>query len=448
MLERSVPLRTILFPRCWHPPFLFSIQIQPKETSMAKDESKGRGIGSNPKIPEFYSPVQVANILGVSKHVIDTKAISGKLAPKGTDAGGNPAFYRSQLEGFKEARQMFASRWDEEATIQPVRPFKLVELFAGAGGLAIGMEMAGLESVLLNEIDKRACATLRANRAGWNLVEGDVAKVGFREFDGSADVLTGGFPCQAFSYAGQRMGFKDARGTLFFEYARAVTECNPRVILAENVRGLLTHDKGRTFEAIKSVFDEIGYQLVEPRVLKAIFYKVPQKRERLFFVAVRKDLARFAKFKWPSPYYRILDLRDAFCKGDLYPTAVPPSPGNEYSKRKKEIMSHVPAGGYWRDLPYDLQREYMMKSYFQGGGKTGMARRLAWDEPSLTLTCSPAQKQTVRRPVPSQLGNTPGYKPSRTTGNSRDPWSPSTSRSGMPCQSTSPMQWGVLWYGF
>lgn len=159
---------------------------------------------------------------------------------------------------------------------------------------------------------------------------------------------------------------------------------------------MLKHENGQTLEAITSVIDEIGYELVEPRVLKAMFYQVPQKRERLFLVAIRKDLAKYIKFNWPSPYKRIMTLADALKKGELYSTDVPSSIGQTYPQRKAEILSLVPQGGYWRDLPDDLQREYMKKSYFLGGGKTGMARRLAWDEPSLTLTCAPAQKQTER----------------------------------------------------
>jgi DNA (cytosine-5)-methyltransferase 1 len=92
----------------------------------------------------------------------------------------------------------------------------------------------------------------------------------------------------------------------------------------------------------------------------------------------------------------MMTLRDALCAGELYPNDVPSSKGQTYPQRKAEIMSCVPAGGYWRDLPNELQREYMKKSYFLSGGKTGMARRLCWDEPSLTLTCAPAQKQTER----------------------------------------------------
>jgi len=95
-------------------------------------------------------------------------------------------------------------------------------------------------------------------------------------------------------------------------------------------------------------------------------------------------------------YKRVYVLKDALKTGELYPNDVPQSIGQKYSKRKEEILRLVPQGGYWRDLPDELQREYMQGSYFLGGGKTGMARRLSWEEPSLTLTCSPSQKQTER----------------------------------------------------
>jgi DNA (cytosine-5)-methyltransferase 1 len=161
------------------------------------------------------------------------------------------------------------------------------------------------------------------------------------------------------------------------------------VFLAENVRGLMEHDHGKTLAVILKVIEELGYTLcAPPTVLKAIFYEVPQKRERLLLVAVRNDLIPYAFFEWPAPCKRILTLKDALKAGELYHSDVPQSPGQTYPKQKKEILSYVPQGGYWRDLPEALQREYMKKSYFLTGGKTGMARRLSWDAPSLTLTCS------------------------------------------------------------
>ncbi|MGR5286166.1 DNA cytosine methyltransferase [Vibrio maritimus] len=339
-----------------------------------------------------FSVEVLADILSQSKSTMEARIRRGEL--KRCEESGTIGL--DQVEHHPEIQSMVQTLWDDERAVKPLRPYKLVELFAGGGGLAIGMEQAGLESILLNEMDKHACATLRHNRPDWNVIEGDIAKVDFTQIEEEVDILTGGFPCQAFSYAGKSLGFEDTRGTLFFEMARAIKETQPKVFLAENVRALLTHDDGRTLETIKSVIDELGYELVEPRVLKAIFYKVPQKRERLILVAIRKDLAQKVKFHWPSPYRKVMTLRDAFYAGELYDTDVPESEGQLYPERKREIMEHVPQGGYWRDLSDDLQREYMGGSYFLGGGKTGMARRLSLDEPSLTLTTSPAQKQTER----------------------------------------------------
>lgn len=349
---------------------------------------------------EYYAIAEVADILSVSKETLRRWDEKGKLTPIRHPINNYRVYHRKQLFEFEEAQLMFKSLWDEELETKPHRSYKSIELFAGAGGLALGLEKAGFEAQLLNEIDKYACETLKKNRPHWNVLQGDIKNIDFTPYKHNIDFLSGGFPCQAFSYAGQKLGFEDARGTLFYEFARAVKESQPKVFLAENVRGLLSHDEGRTLATIKSIISEIGYELiVEPNVLKAMFYQVPQKRERLFFVGVRRDV--FEKisrdnFQWPSPYRRIFTLNDAFKKGELYGCDVPESPGQEYPKRKKEILSMVPQGGYWRDLPEDVQREYMQKSYFLGGGKTGMARRLSYDEPSLTLTCAPAQKQTER----------------------------------------------------
>ena len=261
-----------------------------------------------------------------------------------------------------------------------------LELFAGAGGMALGFENAGFQSVLLNEFDKNASETLRTNRPDWHVVEGDVRELDFAKYAGKVDVVAGGFPCQSFSYAGHSRGFDDTRGTLFFDFARCIQQVKPKIALGENVRGLVNHDNGRTLSTMIRVLEDLGYN-VHYKVLKAQFHDVPQKRERLIIIGVRQDLDIPAYFPKENDY--ILSLSEAF-------TDVPPSEGASYPKRKAEILAHVPAGGYWRDLPDDLQREYMKKSYFLGGGKTGMARRLAWEEPSLTLTCSPAQKQTER----------------------------------------------------
>ncbi|WP_038369396.1 DNA (cytosine-5-)-methyltransferase [Brackiella oedipodis] len=341
------------------------------------------------------SLAEVADILGMSKGTLRRWDNDGKFISHRNKSNNYRYYKKEQLKQFEQAQFLFEDSWVEGDYVHS-KKYTVLELFAGAGGMALGLEKAGLDAVMLNEIDHHACNTLRRNRPQWNVVENDISKVDFSEYKDAVDVLAGGFPCQAFSYAGKKLGFEDTRGTLFFEFARAVKEINPRVILAENVRGLLNHDNGRTLETIRNVIKDLGYHLYEPKVLKAMFYKVPQKRERLILIAVRNDISEGIDFKWPATYHRVLTLKDALKKGELYDCDVPSSEGQEYPKRKKEILSMVPAGGYWRDLPVDIQKEYMLKSYYLGGGKTGMARRLSWDEPSLTLTCAPAQKQTER----------------------------------------------------
>jgi DNA (cytosine-5)-methyltransferase 1 len=263
--------------------------------------------------------------------------------------------------------------------------YTCVELFAGAGGTALGLDNAGIEHVLLNELDKNAVETLKSNRPDWNVVAGDVRELDFKGI--KADIVQGGFPCQAFSYAGRKMGFEDTRGTLFFEFARAIKEIRPKIAIGENVKGLAMHDNGRTLSTMLAVLKELGYR-VSTKILRAQYLDVPQKRERLIMIAIREDL-NVPFFSFPKEKDYTVSLREALSN-------CPVSSGQEYSEYKKSIMDIVPEGGYWRDLPDDLQRKYMGASYFMGGGKTGMARRLAWDEPSLTLTCNPAQKQTER----------------------------------------------------
>ncbi|HBE55107.1 MAG TPA: DNA (cytosine-5-)-methyltransferase [Prevotellaceae bacterium] len=341
------------------------------------------------------SPNNLSCLLGVSRATIEAWGRSG-ACPIHTGADGRRYLKLSELGHIEEVREMGVTKWEEEMGTTPACPYTSVELFAGGGGLALGMEKAGFRHVLLNEYDKYACQTLRKNHPEWNVAEGDIHGMDFTAYRDRVAFLSGGFPCQAFSYAGKRLGFEETRGTLFYELARAVKEIRPKAFLCENVRGLLEHDGGRTMETIRRVIAELGYALVEPRVLKAIRYDVPQKRERLFLVAIRDDIAPHVRFRWPDVCPSVRTLRDALCKGALYDTDVPPSPGQQYPEGKRKVMEMVPEGGDWRDLPKDVARNYMKGSYNLGGGKTGMARRLSMDEPSLTLTCAPAQKQTER----------------------------------------------------
>ncbi|MEI3611151.1 DNA (cytosine-5-)-methyltransferase [Pseudogracilibacillus sp. SO30301A] len=287
----------------------------------------------------------------------------------------------------------------EVRDIEPKSTYTVLELFAGAGGLGLGLEQAGFETVGLVEVDKYACDTLRKNRPNWHVIEEDIVKLTEDGIDqyleepkiGELDLLSGGYPCQAFSYAGKKGGLNDVRGTLFYNYAKLLNDLQPKMFLAENVRGLVNHDGGKTLKVMLDVFSEAGYN-VKWKILKALDYDVAQKRERIVIVGIRKDLYRENNdldYLFPKPYGYHLTLKDIL-------KDVPQSDGAKYPETKRKVLELIPPGGYWRDLPDDIAKDYMGKSYYSGGGRTGMARRLSWNEPSLTLTCSPAQKQTER----------------------------------------------------
>ena len=284
-----------------------------------------------------------------------------------------------QLDLFELSSHPYTEQMVQAATTTTTT---VIELFAGAGGLALGLEKAGLNAKALIEIDKDAVATLRHNRPEWNVIHADVCKVSFKGM--SADIVTGGFPCQAFSYAGKGLGFEDTRGTLFYEFARCVKEVQPKLFLAENVRGLISHQDGKTLKVVLSVLSSLGYD-VQYRLMNAVNYEVPQKRERVIIIGTRPGI----RFQYPAQLPYSLTLRDAL-------KDVPDSEGMKYSPKRAAVLALVPPGGCWRDLPEEIQKSYMMKSYYLTGGRTGMARRISWDEPCLTLTTSPSQKQTER----------------------------------------------------
>lgn len=343
---------------------------------------------------KYYSLSEVADLLSVSKETLRRWDRSGKLSAVREPMSNYRVYQKDQLRIFDSLDFLFNPSENENLVI-PNRDYNSIELFAGAGGLALGLEQAGMKCLALNEFDHWACETLRKNRPDWNVVEDDIKNISFSSYKGKVDLVTGGFPCQAFSYAGKKLGLDDARGTLFYEFARVVNETKPAICIGENVRGLLNHEDGRTIEGMVSVLDEIGYNVITPRIFKTIFYRVPQKRERVLIVGIRKDID-LKLFEFPKPHKKVYTLKDALKKGELFSTDVPESTGTKYPKSKKDVLELVPEGGYWRDLPLELQKEYMGGSFYLGGGKTGMARRMSWSEPSLTLTCSPAQKQTER----------------------------------------------------
>jgi DNA (cytosine-5)-methyltransferase 1 len=344
---------------------------------------------------EYITLTEASELIGKSKETLRRWDREGKLLAVREPISNYRLYKRDQFDLFQNVLSGNEKKEDSPSNfIEPDHKYTVLELFAGAGGLAIGLEQAGISCVALNEIDKFACQTLRTNRPHWNVLEGDICSFNFSEYADKVDIVTGGFPCQAFSYAGKKLGLADARGTLFYEFARVVKEVNPPICIGENVRGLLSHEGGKTLQGMISILDEIGYNVVPVQVLKAINFNVPQKRERLILVGVRKDID--IQYEYPKPYKKIYNLSDALKKGELFDCDVPVSAGAKYPKSKIDVLDLVPPKGYWRDLPLEIQKEFMGGSFHLGGGKTGIARRIGWDEPCLTLTCSPAQKQTER----------------------------------------------------
>lgn len=283
----------------------------------------------------------------------------------------------------------------KESEIKTARKYTTIELFAGAGGLALGIEKAGFDTLGLIEFDRDASDTLKCNRQEWKVINDDIANIScidlpeyFNLEIGELDLLSGGAPCQSFSYAGKRLGLEDARGTLFYHYAKFLEQLQPKMFLFENVKGLLSHDKGKTYRVITDIFQSCGYS-IKYKVLNAWDYGVAQKRERLITIGIRNDLTDKITFDFPVPHKYKPILRDILLD-------CPKSEGSSYSEYKRKIFELVPPGGYWRDIPEDIAKEYMKSCWYMEGGRTGILRRLSFDEPSLAVLTSPSQKQTDR----------------------------------------------------
>lgn len=184
----------------------------------------------------------------------------------------------------------------------PNYPFKFIDLFSGIGGFRLAMESLGGECVFSSEIDENARKTYIHNFN--DKPYGDITLQSTKDMiPEEFDVLCAGFPCQAFSIAGKRLGFEDTRGTLFFDVADIIRKHHPQVVFLENVKNLITHDDGKTFTVIKSTLEELGY-IVKYKVMNASEYaNIPQNRERVFIVAFNKILMHTElcdKFKFPD----------------------------------------------------------------------------------------------------------------------------------------------------
>lgn len=302
---------------------------------------------------------------------------------------------------------------------------KAVSVFAGAGGLDIGIKRAGFDVKLALEIEETYCETLRLNHPELNVVCGNIMdysrdriyKEACLHLDEEIDLFFGGSPCQSFSTAGNRQAFDDERGKAMLKFAELVTEIQPKVFLLENVRGLLSvplkhrphNQRGEGFPPL-SKDEEPGSALcyllkhfegynITYNYLNAADYGVPQTRERVFFIGVRKDLDIIYEF--PEPTHSKNAEKDGkyhwITFGDLLNELnIKTHNYVNYTPERLKYMKMIPkGGGNWRDLPSEeIKREAMGGAYNSGGGKVGFFRRIWIDRPAPTVLTSPNQKST------------------------------------------------------
>lgn len=272
-------------------------------------------------------------------------------------------------------------------TNSDISKYTFIEVCAGGGGLSSGLIKAGFTPILLNDNNKDCCKTLKYNHPEANVVCESMDKIDYSPFINKVDLLTGGVPCQSFSQAGLRKGLEDPRGDLMIKFIEILNSVRPKLFMIENVKGLLTHNEGKTIEKIIDALNKNKLYNISYKCLDASKYDVPQKRERVFIVGVIKNITQSFNFPKESLTKKVL-------KDVLY--NVPQSNGANYNEHKIKLFKMIPQGGCWVNLPEDLQKEYLGNSYNSGGGKRGILYRLSMEKPSLTLLCTPSQKQTER----------------------------------------------------
>ena len=267
------------------------------------------------------------------------------------------------------------------------KKYNFIEVCAGCGGLSSGLIEAGLNPILLNDNNKDCCETLKINHANVKIKCCSLTELNVDKYKNKIDLLTGGVPCQSFSQSGMRKGFDDSRGLLMLKFIEMIHKLQPKIFMIENVKGLKTHNNGETLNEIIDKLNETKLYNVTYKILNAVNYNVPQKRERIIIIGILKKYD--TEFVFPSKNDKILTLKKVL-------KDVPESECSQYSEKKKKLFELIPQGGCWINLPIKKQKEYLGNSYKSGGGKRGILRRLSMNEPSLTLLCSPSQKQTER----------------------------------------------------
>jgi DNA (cytosine-5)-methyltransferase 1 len=309
-----------------------------------------------------------------------------------------------------------------------------LSFFSGAMGLDIGLEQAGIQTVLCSEIDSACRKTIKKNRPDVALI-GDIRNYTAKEILDAAgvkkediDIVVGGPPCQAFSTAGKRLGLEDERGNVFLKYLEIIKEIRPKYAIIENVRGLLSaplkhipkserngdalseeEKAGGVLKYILSVLKNAGYA-VSFNLYNAANFGSPQKRERVVFICSRdgkippylvptnSEDSSFNLPKWKTLREAIGNLK---CEHKFIP----------FPEKRLFYYRMLKAGQNWKALPLELQKKALGGAFNSGGGKSGFLRRLAWDEPSPTLVTHPAMPATdLAHPVENRPLSVQEYK--------------------------------------
>ena len=290
---------------------------------------------------------------------------------------------------------------------------KSIDLFAGIGGIRLGFDQAfgkDIKTVFVSEWDENAQKTYVANFNDDFQIAGDITKIAEKDIP-NFDICLAGFPCQAFSLAGQRKGFQDdykgmSRGTLFFDVARICAEKQPKVIFCENVKGLTIHDKGRTFEIITETLKEIGYTPFQA-VLNSRDYGVPQNRERIYIVAFRKDIAP-KTFDFPAPTDSSKRIKDIV---EEKPVAAKYYLSNVYLETLKRHKARHEAKG--NGFGYEIRDWDDVAGAIVCGGM-GRERNLIIDKRQTNLTPTThikgeINKEGVRKMTPREWARLQGF---------------------------------------
>ena len=273
--------------------------------------------------------------------------------------------------------------------ISLTKKYKAIDLFAGIGGIRLGFANAfkdNIEFVFSSEIDKYAQQTYTANFG--ETPHGYITKINEKDIP-SHDILLAGFPCQAFSIAGKRLGFEDIRGTLFFEVARIIKYHKPKIVFLENVKGFVNHDKGNTFKVVKETLQDLGYK-VYAKVLNAKDFGIPQNRERIYIVAFLNDI----EFEFPKPLNIDISIKSKL-ENDI---------SEKYYYNNKPLFERIKDDVIDENSIYQWRRQYVREN------KSGVC-------PTLTANMGTGghnvpiikDKKGVRKLTPRECANFQGF---------------------------------------